>query len=276
MIDSLIKRYKKPVKKFYLRYRKPILALYIPLHRIGNSRKCYVCGKTFGRFTKYKGGSTFFPEWISRLEMVGSDVDNFGCPYCGSFDRERHLFMYFDRLDLWNQIKNRYVLHFAPEPHLSNRIEDEGPACYVKADLFPANETIRKEDATQISFFDETFDFVLANHILEHIPNYKKALNEIWRVLKPGGTAILQTPFSKVLRNNFEDDGINTPELRTYFYAQHDHVRLYGETQLLTSFQESGFNLRIVKHFDLFTGMDAHYYGVNANEDLLWLIKPAI
>lgn len=273
MVTALIKRYKEPLKKFYLRYRKPILAVYIPLHRIGRKRKCYVCGKTFGRFTKYKGGSEFFPEWITRLQMVGSDVNNFGCPYCGSFDRERHLFMYFDKLNLWELVKNRHVLHFAPEVHLSKRIEKEGPASYVKADLFPANETIRKEDATHISFPDQSFDLVLANHILEHIPDYKKALREIWRVLKPGGTAIVQTPFSKVLKNNFEDEGINTPALRAYFYAQHDHVRVYGEEHFMDALQEAGFMLKIARHNELFTEQETGYYGVNGIEDLVKVVK---
>ncbi|MFN3840955.1 MAG: class I SAM-dependent methyltransferase [Cyclobacteriaceae bacterium] len=273
MITGLIKRYKKPLKKFYERYRTPILAVYIPLHRIGNSRKCYVCGKTFGRFTKYKGGSAFFPEWITRLQMVGSDVDNFACPYCGSFDRERHLFMYFDKLNLWEQVRHRSVLHFAPEYHLSKRIEKERPAVYVKADLFPANETIRKEDATNISFADNTFDLVLANHVLEHIPDYKKALSEIWRVLKPGGTAILQTPFSKVLKNNFEDEGINSPALHAYFYAQHDHVRVYGEEEFMRSLQKAGFLLQVEKHHDLFNENETYFYGVNKNEDLIKVQK---
>lgn len=274
MLSTFIKRYKEPLKKIYIRYRKPILAVYLPLHRVGNKRKCYVCGKTFGRFTKYKGGSEYFPEWIARLQMVGSDVDNFGCPYCGSFDRERHLFMYFDKLGLWNIIRQGNVLHFAPEAHLSKRIEKEGPGFYVKADLFPANETIRTEDATRISFPDETFDLVLANHILEHIPDYKKALREVWRVLKPGGTAVLQTPFSKVLKYNFEDEGINTPTLRAYFYAQHDHVRVYSEDQLLRSIQEAGFILRVARHTDLFNEEETKYYGVNGMEDLIRVNKP--
>lgn len=274
MLSTLVKRYKEPIKKIYVRYRKPILAVYLPLHRIGNKRKCYVCGKTFGRFTKYKGGSEYFPEWMDRLQMVGSDVNNFGCPYCGSFDRERHLFMYFDKLNLWDLVRNRNVLHFAPEAHLSKRIEKEKPALYVKADLFPANQTVRKEDATNISFPDETFDLVLANHILEHIPDYKKALHEIWRVLRPGGTAILQTPFSKVLKNNFEDVGINTPALRAYFYAQHDHVRVYGEEEFMKAFENAGFTLRIVSHIDLFSDQETKYFGVNKHEDLIRVTKP--
>ncbi|QOI97856.1 MAG: methyltransferase domain-containing protein [Flammeovirgaceae bacterium] len=274
MVTTLIKRHKEFIKLVYVRYRKPILAVYQTLHRFGKSRKCYVCGETFGRFTRYKGGSAFFPEWISMLQMVGSDVDNFGCPYCNSFDRERHLFMYFDNLNLWLQIKNCNVLHFAPEAHLSKRIEREGPAMYIKADLFPANESISKEDATDISFSDNTFDIVIANHVLEHIPDYEKALREIWRVLKPGGTAILQTPFSNVLKNNFEDAGINTPTLRSYFYAQHDHVRVFGKVQLFRSMKKAGFIFRIAHHNDLFRSEEAYYYGVNAFEDLLRLVKP--
>jgi predicted SAM-dependent methyltransferase len=274
MLSAILKRYRKPLKKLYIRYRKPLQAVYIPLHKIGNSRKCYVCGNTFGHFIKYKGGSAFFPEWISKLEMVGSDVDNFGCPYCGSFDRERHLFMYFDKLHLWEKMKGSGILHFAPEYHLSRKIEDQKPGTYVKGDLFPKDATIVKVDATAISYQDNTFDLVIANHILEHIPDYQKALREIYRVMKPGGTAILQTPFSKVLTSNFEDAAITTPSLRAYFYAQHDHVRVFGERALLNALQQAGFTLELARHADWFTEKETYLYGVNKMEDLIRVRKP--
>jgi len=273
MLSSILKRYRQPLKKLYQRYRKPLLAVYIPFHKIGNARKCYVCGKTFGRFIKYKGGSTFLPEWISKLEMVGSDVDNFGCPYCGSFDRERHLFMYFDKLRMWEKMNASAILHFAPEYHLSRKIEEQKPGTYVKGDLYPKDTTIEKVDATAISYPDNTFDLVIANHILEHIPDYRKALREIYRVLKPGGTAILQTPFSKVLASNFEDEAIAAPSLRAYFYAQHDHVRVFGEQALLKALQQAGFTLELARHADWFTAEESYLYGVNEKEDLIRVRK---
>lgn len=274
MLSYFVKRYKEPIKKIYIRYRKPFMKIYLPLHQVGSKRKCYTCGKTFGRFTKFKGGSDYLPEWIVKLEMIGSDVDNFACPYCNSFDRERHLLMYFDKLNIWDKMKGGRVMHFAPEPQLSKKIALQQPAEYVRGDLFPANDTIQKIDATNISFADSSFDVLLANHILEHIPAYDKAMKEFYRVLKPGGIAILQTPFSKRLVKNFEDSGIDTKDLKKYFYAQHDHVRVFSEADFLQALKNAGFELGIVKHTDLFNDEESYYYGVNKREDLIRVIKP--
>ncbi|MBQ4819232.1 methyltransferase domain-containing protein [Aquimarina sp. MMG016] len=183
--------------------------------------------------------------------------------------------MFFDELNLWSLITNNEVIHFAPEKNLSPKIEEYSPSKYVKGDLYPANDTIQKIDLTNIPYEDETFGLFLCNHVLEHVPDYKKAMQEIFRVLRPGGTAILQTPYSKLLKNNFEDEGINTDELRLIFYGQEDHARYFSETQFLQSLMECGFELQIVKHSDLFDADKATYYGVNKNEDLIRVLKPS-
>ena len=187
---------------------------------LGSSRKCYICGNTFSYFTKYRGGIKNISEIGKKLKTVGSDVDNFGCLYCGCHDRERHLVMFFDKLMLWENMKNGKILHFAPERQLAKKIGEQIPLEYIKADLFPTNQDIKKIDATAIPFGDDTFDFLIGNHILEHIPDYRNVLSEFNRVLTPGGTAILQTPYSKLLRYNFEDDGIDSDALRLFFHGQ--------------------------------------------------------
>ena len=119
---------------------------------IGNKRKCYICGRTFSYFTKYMRGSKSLSEFRKRLDGVGSDTDNFGCMYCGSTDRERHLFMFFDKLMLWETMKQGKILHFAPERHLSIKISEQAPLEYVRGDLYPKKSDIRKIDATAIPF----------------------------------------------------------------------------------------------------------------------------
>lgn len=241
----------------------------------GSKKECYICGKTFNYFTKFRGGSKGKSQFRKKLDVVGSDIDNFGCMYCGSSDRERHLFMYFDILMLWELMKNRKILHFAPEKHLQVRISQQSPLEYVKADLFPKNQDTQKIDATAIPFSSNMFDFVIANHILEHIPDYYKALSEFYRVLKPGGVAILQTPYSKLLKNNFEDEGIDTDELRLLFHGQEDHIRTFGEHSFLKSLKDTGFRLNIKIHDDYFDANAAYYYGVPSKEDLIMVEKSA-
>ena len=113
-----------------------------------------------------------------------------------------------------------------------------------------------------------------SNHILGHIPDYYRALSEFYRVLKPGNAAILQTPYSKILKNNFEDENLDTDELRLVFYGEKEHVRIFGEYQFLKSIENAGFNLQIKKHKEFYDGHVAHIYGVNEKEDLILVMKP--
>lgn len=49
-------------------------------------------------------------------------------------------------------------------------------------------------DATTLPFLDRKFDKILCSEVIEHIPDAQKALTEMWRVLKPGGSVVLSTP----------------------------------------------------------------------------------
>ncbi len=263
-----------PLKFIKVNFVNVIRKLSVAKNGLGKSRECYICGKTFNRFTKLKGGSKNRPKFRKMLDVVGSDVDNFRCVYCGCHDRERHIFMYFDKLALWDRVKGGKILHFAPEKHLRLKLSQQSPSEYVRADLFPTRPEVQKIDATKIPFDDNQFEFLIANHILEHIPDYHRALSEFYRVLKPGGVGILQTPYSKLLKSNFEDEGIDSDELRRFFHGKEDHVRTFGEHHLLRSIEEAGFILKIKKHLDYFDANDAYYYGVPIKEDLIMVEKP--
>lgn len=243
------------------------------LNRLGSSKECYICKSRFFRFSPFKGGAMKKLPFIEALQMVGSDARNFKCRYCGANDRERHLFMFFEQLKLWNKMKGASILHFAPERHLPHRIVAEDPSLYVRGDLFPKDSSVEKIDATSIPYPEEKFDFVICNHVLEHIPEYKKAMTEIHRVLKKGGIAVLQTPYSKLLVNNFSDESIDSDEARLFFYGQRNHVRVFGQKNFFRDLQDSGFALHLIKNDDVFTPSDCNYYGVNRFEDLVMVIK---
>jgi SAM-dependent methyltransferase len=242
-------------------------------NRLGNRKKCYICERTFFYFTKYGKGTKGKSDFLKKLDGVGSDIDNFGCMYCGCHDRERHLFMYFDKLDLWHRMRHGKILHFAPERHLQRKISQQNPDYYVKADLCPSGSDVQKIDATAIPFQENMFDFIFANHVLEHIPDYRRALKELYRILKPEGIAILQTPYSRLLKKNFEDQGIASDALRRFFYGQEDHVRIFGEDDFLKSIEKAGFTLFIKKHVEYFNAAESNYFGVNNKEDLIMAVK---
>jgi SAM-dependent methyltransferase len=58
----------------------------------------------------------------------------------------------------------------------------------------PNDKSISSEDLHNLSYSPDKFDLVLTSDTLEHVPNYKKAFKEIYRVLKPGGQHIFTIP----------------------------------------------------------------------------------
>ncbi len=239
---------------------------------IGRRKTCWMCGNSFGHFFPFMGGSASLSPFVSQLQMVGSDLANFYCPLCDCHDRERHLAMYFDRLCLWKRVKGKRILHIAPEELFSVRIQNAQPHVYIRGDLNPTGEGIQRIDVTQIPFDSDSFDMVICNHVLEHVPDDLAALKEFHRVLCDTGVAILQTPYSMLLENEFCDPAIDSNELRERFYGQCDHVRVYGNS-LFKRMREVGFIVNRHSHTDVLSDISAETYGVNSKEDLILCSK---
>jgi len=268
MKELLKKYYRRFFKKAWQNKIKPFINTKLYFVK---KKQCYICNKKFHHFSKHVNIRP--KEFGKIIQMVGTDPKNFKCYYCGCNDRIRHLFMFFDKLSLWSKFENARILHFAPEKEISNKIKSLKPANYIMADLFPKNEECRKIDLTDIPFDDNSMDIILCNHVLEHVVDYKKALSEIKRVLSKNGFAILQTPYSLLLNKNFEDDSIDNEYLRTYFYKQYDHVRIFSKKQLFQDIEAAGLELNIVKNTEIFDDNETYYYGVNKLEDLIKVIK---
>ena len=168
------------------------------------AHECVICRQPVAAWRPHRpeGGRSPF---IARLDAIGSNIERFACPNCHSNDRERHLVLFFNKFNLWNDLENKAVLHFAPELHLGPAVAAARPTLHVMGDLFPAKEGIQKIDLEDIPFPDATFDFVIGNHILEHVGNVEAALAQVRRVLKPGGRFICQTPYATKLSRTFEE-----------------------------------------------------------------------
>lgn len=240
----------------------------------GGGRRCVVCERRVWRFMPYRGGMREVRPLMQALAMVGSDVEQFECPRCGAHDRERHLFLYMKASGVFANIAGASILHFAPEKRLSPIIAAQGPAQHVRCDLYPESPDIQRVDIQAIPFAAESFDLVLANHVLEHVSSPDDALAEVRRVLKPGGYAILQTPYASKLQRTWEDPGIDTPQARLHGHGQEDHLRLFGR-DIFDRIVAAGMESQVHCHADLLGEVDAAIAGVNAAEPFFLFRKPA-
>lgn len=236
--------------------------------------KCVICGHDVARFLPYRGGGRNVPALMQALEIVGSDVDHFSCPWCFSHDRERHLFLFMKVAGIFAFIVGKRVLHFAPERHLSRFIKEAGPQVYIRCDLHPWTDDILKADLAALPFPDSHFDLLIANHVLEHVDDDQCAVAEIVRVLKPSGYAILQTPYSSILEETWEGEGIRSAEARLQAFGQEDHVRLFGK-DVFERIAQQGLESRVQSHDALLGSYSTDRLGLNPREPFFLFMKPA-
>ena len=158
------------------------------------------------------------------------------------------------------------MLHIAPEKQLSKVFMSQTNIDYLSADLDSPLAAV-KMDITNIEQNDNTFDLIICNHVLEHIPDDDKAIAELFRVLKPGGTAILQVPISNTIRKTIEDPSITDPKEREKLFGQNDHVRIYGK-DYKKRLERSGFVVSIDDFINELGQRDAHRYGLLQDEKI--------
>lgn len=168
---------------------------------------------------------------------------NAKCPNCNSLERHRALWLLLQQLD-WHR-KGMRVLHFAPERIFWQLFSSLKDIDYWPVDLNPNVIGVRKAvDITEIPFDDDSFDLIMCTHVLEHIPDDRKAISELYRVLKPKtGIAFLNVPIFNIPAT-FENPEYNTPELRLKYFGQADHVRAYG-FDYPQRLQNAGFNVQL-------------------------------
>jgi SAM-dependent methyltransferase len=160
------------------------------------------------------------------------------CLNCGS--RERHRLLH-----LWitegggDKLTGKRILHFAPEKAFQHRMHDN--PLYETADLMQKGVTHRV-DITATKLPGETYDVVMANHVLEHIPDDRAAMRELFRLLKPGGIALLTVPINATRPVTYENPSITAEAERWAYFSAHDHVRYYG-MDFMDRLAEVGFQV---------------------------------
>lgn len=237
------------------------------------SRHCVLCGRKFAAFLPFRRGLRDRAPLMGALNVVGGDVEQCECPWCGSIDRERHLLMYLRESGLLEQVRDSQVLHVAPEKRIQQLVLGLQPAVYCRGDLMHAPTIDTRFDLAALPFASDSFDFVIANHVLEHVDNVEESLSELVRVLKRGGTAVLQTPYSPMLSTTFSDPNITSEAARFHAYGQEDHVRLFG-SNIVELFASYGLNSLVQTHAELLEKVDDRREGVNVDEPFFRFQKP--
>lgn len=221
---------------------------------IGNGFYCPCCEGTFRKFLSLKN-------YPGKFIM---------CPRCESLERHRLLWMYLkEKTDMFHERKK--VLHIAPEFYFQKVLSKMQGIDYISADKESRFAEV-KMDITDIQYRENTFDVVLCNHVLEHITDDTKAMKEIYRVLKPNGWAIMQSPIDMMREKTFEDPSVVEAEERRQVYGQADHVRIYGR-DYGERLRNSGFFVKIDEYVK---GLDEDKiikYKLDRDEDIYCCIK---
>lgn len=199
---------------------------YIP--NLGISRYCPVCRIPSRRFAEF-----------GRIPRQDAK-----CPYCLSAERHRLVWLYFEKMtDLFSG-SPKTMLHVAPEPMFEVRLRKKlGSSNYLTADSHDSLAMVRM-DIADIPYPDETFDVIYCSHVLEHVQEDRRALSELYRVLKADGWAILAVPIMTENRT-FEDPSVTDPAVRLEVFGQEDHVRRCGP-DYVERIKKVGFRAEVI------------------------------
>ncbi len=197
------RHYQQVVASFLLR----IIAIFLK----GNRFEDPITGKKYRKMLPY-----------GRIESRPNAL----APHSLSLERHRLIWLYLkEKTDFFTT--NKRVLHIAPEYCFLKPFKNLNNLDYVTGDLISPWADVRM-DVQNIPFPENSFDVVICNHVLEHVDNDRKAMGELFRVMKFGGYGIFQVPIDNSVQETIEDKTINTPALREKHYKQRDHYRLYG------------------------------------------------
>ncbi|WP_338409956.1 methyltransferase domain-containing protein [uncultured Flavobacterium sp.] len=159
----------------------------------------------------------------------GQQRNNVLSPSTLSLERHRLLWLYLKNETGFFTSKTKLkVLHFAPEQAFYKLFRNQKNLDYTTTDLFSPLADV-KADICNLPFEDNQYDIVLCNHVLEHIADDNKAMQELYRVLKPGGMGIFQIPQDLDREITYSDDSITDQKERAKIFGQYDHVRIYGK-----------------------------------------------
>jgi SAM-dependent methyltransferase len=240
---ALPTRFKQTLRGSFLRVTS--------LFNAGSRVECPVCERHFRKFARFHGA-------------------NDQCPGCGALMRHRAILLYLQDVVHLTETDGD-VLHVGPAEAVRRRLSSSPPLRYLSLDIDPALADVQG-DVTDLRFRDESFDFALCVHVLEHVPDDRSAIGELYRVLRPGGRALIQVPPSS-LEVTFEDPSVTSPTERERLFGQHDHVRVCG-ADYDHRLAEPGFSVELVDYVAQLEPRAQARYGLRVGEPFYLCTKP--
>ena len=229
---------------------RPIIALFLK----GKKHVDPIDGRSFRSFLPYG--------YENPRENVLS-------PSTLSLERHRLLWLFLKtETDFFT--KELSLLHFAPEQAFYKRFKKLENIEYTTTDLNSPLADV-KADICNLPFADYSFDVILCNHVLEHIPDDTKAMQELYRVLKPGGWGIFQIPQDLKREKTFEDDSITDKKERAEIFGQYDHVRIYGR-DYFDKLRSIGFRVEEIDYSQKLSAKTVEKYRL-AKGEIIPLVK---
>ncbi|MFB9862594.1 methyltransferase domain-containing protein [Rufibacter immobilis] len=237
-------------------------------------KECPVCGNKVYQFKPLSPSFLLnykkygWPYSLDDLETL--NVASYECPKCGCSDRDRLYALYFNKA--LSPTKTYQLLDIAPAASLRHFLQRKSNINYRSADLF-MEDVDDKVDLTNMHLYpDNWFDIFVCSHVLEHVPDDRKAMQELYRVLKPGGWGIAMVPILLSLPETDEDPTLQDVQERWRRYGQDDHVRQYAKHSFINRLQQTGFHVQEVNITD-FTAQDFITYGIHPRSVLYIVSK---
>jgi len=184
------------------------------------------------------------------LPSPDGERPNVRCPRCDSLERHRAQWTFGLQTLPFTREQAFSVLHVTPEFCITDRLLSTWPRMRYRTAMFPQHPFADYcFDVQRISLPSESVDVVICNHILEHVPDDRAALDELYRVIKTGGFLFVQVPFDANREITFEDPSVVSAEKRRELFGQEDHVRVYG-ADFAQRPAQAGFSVTVVKFWE--------------------------
>jgi hypothetical protein len=219
----------------------------------GSKYYCPVCKYQLNSFTSLSSlcNGKFVADVNINGEMHKVDgyetfnVENFICPVCSAQDKARLYAIYLNKKLCESESHERIKLvHFAPEAGLHQFLKWDQRINYRSADLLREEVDDRVDITNMLIYPDESLDAFICSHILEHIPDDKRALSELYRTLKVGGWGIIMAPILLTIEHTYDDSEKVTEEERLLHFGLEDHIRIYSKNDFIDLLAGSGFIVR--------------------------------